>query len=97
MGACNLSQKQIKFKNKRFLRLKFENESIRKNDNARNNQKEPPLPYFLKVYKVVSLPLRHFSTIFNLQKPQFPLAKRKFLWYTLGEYGGQIGCGLSVL
>lgn len=35
MGACNLSQKQIKFRNKRFLRLKFENESIRKNENAR--------------------------------------------------------------
>ena len=46
MGACNLSQKQIKFKNKLFLRLKFENESIRKNENARNNQKAPPYPIF---------------------------------------------------
>ena len=39
MGVCNLSQKQIKSKNKRFLRLKFENESIRKNENAKKNQK----------------------------------------------------------
>ena len=39
MGACNLSQKQIKSRNKRFLRLKFENESIKKNENARKNQK----------------------------------------------------------
>ena len=73
MGAYNLSQKQIKSKNKRFLRLKFENESIRKNENT----KSTPLPYFLKVYKVVSLPLRHFSTILNFAKS---LAKRKFLW-----------------
>lgn len=83
MGACNLSQKQIKSKNKRFLRLKFENESIRKNENVRKNQKAPPLPYFLKVYKVVSLPLCHFSIILKFAKS---LAKRKFLWYTLGEY-----------
>ena len=48
MGACNLSQKQIKSRNKRFLRLKFENESIRKNDNARKNQKAPPYPIFRK-------------------------------------------------
>ena len=46
MGACNLSQKQIKFKNKRFLRLKFENESIIKNENARKYQKAPPYPIF---------------------------------------------------
>ena len=42
MGAYDLSQKQIKSKTKRFLRLKFENESIRKNENTRKNQKEPP-------------------------------------------------------
>nr|DAW58886.1 MAG TPA: hypothetical protein [Caudoviricetes sp.] len=76
MGAYNLSQKQIKSKNKRFLRLKFENESIRKNENTRKNQKEPPLPYFLKVYKVVSLPLCHFSTIFRLTKPCFVFTLR---------------------
>lgn len=46
MGVCNLSQKQIKFKNKRFLRRKFENESIRKNDNTRKHQKAPPYPIF---------------------------------------------------
>lgn len=69
MGACNLSQKQIKSRNKRFLRLKFENESIKKNENVRKNQKEPPLPYFLKVYKVVSLPQSHFSIILNFAKP----------------------------
>lgn len=85
MCACNLSQKQIKFKNKRFLRLKFENESTIKNENVRKYQKAPPT-LFLKVYKVVSLPFHHFSTIFNLQKPQYHLVKRKFLWYTLGEY-----------
>ena len=99
MGVCNLSQKQIKSKNKRFLRLKFENESIIKNENMRKCQKSPPLPYFLKVYKVVSLPQSHFSIIFNFAKlcKAFlilqsifnfvkSLAKRKFLWYTLGEY-----------
>ena len=69
MGACNLSQKQTKSKNKRFLRLKFENESIIKNENIRKYQKAPPLPYFLKVYKVVSLPLRHLSIILNFAKP----------------------------
>ena len=46
MGACNLSQKQIKFKNKRFLRLKFENESIRNNENVRKNQKALPTLFF---------------------------------------------------
>ena len=65
MGAYNLSQKQIKSRNKPFLSLKIKNRIIKKNDNARKNQKEPPLPYFLKVYKVVSLPLCHFSTIFR--------------------------------
>lgn len=39
MGACNLSQKQIKYKNKRFLRLKIKNRIIKKNENARKNQK----------------------------------------------------------
>ena len=48
MGACNLSQKQIKFKNKRFLRLKFENESIRKNENTRKHQKAPPPTLFFE-------------------------------------------------
>lgn len=46
MGVCNLSQKQIKFKNKRFLRLKFENGSIRKNENTRKYQKTPPTLFF---------------------------------------------------
>ena len=46
MGACNLSQKQIKSKNNRFLRLKFENESIRKNENTRKYQKAPPTLFF---------------------------------------------------
>lgn len=46
MGACNLSQKQTKSKNKLFLRLKFENESIIKNENTRKYQKAPPYPIF---------------------------------------------------
>lgn len=46
MGACNLSQKQIKFKNKPFLSLKIKNRIIKKNDNAIKYQKAPPYPIF---------------------------------------------------
>ena len=48
MGACNLSQKQIKSKNKRFLSLKIKNIIIKKNENTRKHQKTPPYPIFRK-------------------------------------------------
>lgn len=46
MGVCNLSQKQIKSRNKPFLSLKIKNRIIKKNENARKYQKAPPYPIF---------------------------------------------------
>ena len=48
MGACNLSQKQIKSRNKPFLSLKIKNRIIKKNENARKNQKAPPPTLFFE-------------------------------------------------